>query len=239
MIDDVGLLQIVGPDGPAMFFDVVKHPLTNAAYQPSSRPTALFPPGELQFILPAHLGAPPEHRSGPLRGGDDSFPTQGVSTRAVDDLVVALGIDTGISKSEVSRICKRLDEHVDAFRNRTLGHTPFPYVYLDATYVNVRDTGLGQVVSKAIVIATGITVGGDREILGLSESEAFWGEFCRALRRRGLAGRLVISDAHDGLKAAIRKHFTGASWQRCRGIVPSSGLCRAGAGMVRVASTSG
>ena len=145
----------------------------------------------------------------------------GVSTRAVDDLVAALGIDTGISKSEVSRICKRLDEHVDAFRNRPLGHTTFPYIYLDATYVNVRDAGLGQVVSKAIVIATGITAGGDREILGLavgdSESEAFWGEFCRTLRRRGLGGvRLVISDAHEGLKAAIRKHFTGASWQRCR-----------------------
>ena len=145
----------------------------------------------------------------------------GVSTRSVDDLVAALGIDTGISKSEVSRICKRLDEHVDAFRNRPLGHTAFPYVYLDATYVNVRDTALGQVVSKAIVIATGITAGGDREILGLavgdSESEAFWGEFSRSLRRRGLSGvRLVISDAHEGLKAAIRKHFTGASWQRCR-----------------------
>ena len=144
-----------------------------------------------------------------------------MSTRSVDDLVAALGIDAGISKSEVSRICKRLDEHVDAFRNRSLGHTAFPYVYLDATYVNVRDSALGQVVLKAIVIVTGITACGDREVLGLaagdSESEAFWGEFCRSLRRRGLGGvRLVISDAHEGLKAAIRKHFTGTSWQRCR-----------------------
>jgi putative transposase len=79
----------------------------------------------------------------------------GVSTRSVDDLVAALDVDTGISKSEVSRICKRLNEHVDAFRNRPLGHIAFPYVYLDATHVNVRDTALGQVVSKAIVIATG------------------------------------------------------------------------------------
>jgi putative transposase len=145
----------------------------------------------------------------------------GVSTRSVDDLVAALGVDTGISKSEVSRICKRLDEHVDAFRNRTLGHTRFPYVYLDATYVHVRDEHLKQVVSKAIVIATGITATGEREVLGLaigdSESETFWAEFVRSLKRRGLAGvRLVISDAHEGLRAAIRKHFSGASWQRCR-----------------------
>jgi putative transposase len=145
----------------------------------------------------------------------------GVSTRSVDDLVAALGVDTGISKSEVSRICKGLDEHVDAFRNRPLGHIGFPYVYLDATYVHVRDAALGQVVSKAVVIATGVTATGDREVLGLgvgdSESEAFWSEFCRSLRRRGLGGvRLVISDAHEGLKTAIRKHFSGASWQRCR-----------------------
>src|SRR5437868_2769029 len=146
---------------------------------------------------------------------------QGVSTRSVDDLVQALGIDTGISKSEVSRICQGLDEHVEQFRNRPLGHVGFPYVYLDATYVNVRDAALGQVVSKAVVIATGITAVGDREVLGVglgdSESETFWAEFCRSLRRRGLGGvRLVISDAHEGLKAAIRKHFQGAGWQRCR-----------------------
>lgn len=144
----------------------------------------------------------------------------GVSTRAVDELVVAMG-GCGISKSEVSRICAGLDERVDAFRTRTLGHTLFPYVYLDATYVNVRDDALGQVVSRAVVVATGITAQGDREVLGIdigdSEDETFWARFLRSLRKRGLAGvRLVISDAHAGLKAAIRKCFTGSSWQRCR-----------------------
>ena len=145
----------------------------------------------------------------------------GVSTRSVDSLVAALGVDTGISKSEVSRICAGLDQRVAAFRNRTLGHTEFPYVYLDATYVHVRDDALGQVVSRAVVIATGITIKGDREILGVdigdSEDATFWTAFLRSLKKRGLAGvRLVISDAHEGLKAAIRKCFQGASWQRCR-----------------------
>jgi putative transposase len=145
----------------------------------------------------------------------------GVSTRAVDDLVAAMGIDTGISKSEVSRICAGLDERVDAFRNRTLGHTSFPYVYLDATYVHVRDDDLGQVVSRAVVVATGITAAGDREVLGVdigdSEDETFWTRFLRSLRKRGLVGvRLVISDAHAGLIASIRKIMIGASWQHCR-----------------------
>ena len=110
----------------------------------------------------------------------------GVSTRAVDDLVEAMGMDTGISKSEVSRICAGLDERVAAFRGRTLGHVGFPYVYLDATYVHVRDDALGQVVSRAVVVATGITAGGDREILGVdigdSEDETFWTGFLRSLR---------------------------------------------------------
>ena len=145
----------------------------------------------------------------------------GVSTRSVDDLVAAMGVDTGISKSEVSRICAALDERVGAFRGRTLGHIAFPYVYLDATYINVRDDALGQVVSRAVVIATGITANGDREVLGVdigdSEDETFWTRFLRSLKERGLRGvRLVISDAHAGLKAAIRKCFTGSSWQRCR-----------------------
>ncbi len=145
----------------------------------------------------------------------------GVSTRAVNDLVAAAGVDTGISKSEVPRICAGLDERVDAFRNRTLGHVRFPYVYLDATYVNVRDDALGQVVSRAVVVATGITANGDREVLGVevgdSEDETFWTKFLRSLKKRGLGEvRLVISDAHEGLKAAIRKCFQGASWQRCR-----------------------
>jgi len=145
----------------------------------------------------------------------------GVSTRSVDDLVTAMGVDTGISKSEVSRICAELDERVGAFRNRTLGHVAFPYIYLDATYINVRDDALGQVVSRAVVIATGITADGSREVLGVdigdSEDETFWTRFLRSLRDRGLSGvRLVISDAHSGLKASIRKCFTGSSWQRCR-----------------------
>jgi putative transposase len=145
----------------------------------------------------------------------------GVSTRAVDDLVAAMGVGAGISKSEVSRICAGLDERVAAFRGRTLGHVTFPYVYLDATYVNVRDDALGQVVSRAVVIATGITADGAREVLGVdvgdSEDETFWTGFLRSLKARGLGGvRLVISDAHAGLKASIRRCFTGASWQRCR-----------------------
>lgn len=144
----------------------------------------------------------------------------GVSTRKVDDLVKALGVD-GISKSEVSRICGGLDERVAAFRNRTLGHTEFPYVYLDAIYVHVRDDALGQVVSRAIVVATGVTAQGGREVLGVdvgdSEAETFWTAFLRSLKARGLSGvRLVISDAHEGLRAAIRKNLQGSSWQRCR-----------------------
>ena len=145
----------------------------------------------------------------------------GVSTRSVDDLVAAMGVEAGISKSEVSRICAGIDERVAAFRNRTLGHVEFPYVYLDATYVNVRDDALGQVVSRAVVVATGITANGNREVLGVdigdSEDETFWGRFLRSLKDRGLTGvRLVISDAHAGLRNAIARHFQGASWQRCR-----------------------
>ena len=149
----------------------------------------------------------------------------GVSTRSVDDLVQALGIDTGISKSEVSRICADLDGMVAAFRSRTLGHTPFPYVYLDATYLHVRETARadlpGQVVSKAVVVATGITATGGREVLGLavgdSEDETFWRAFLTDLKHRGLSGvRLVISDQHAGLVKALRRSFQGAAHQRCR-----------------------
>ena len=143
----------------------------------------------------------------------------GVSTRKVDDLVAALGIDTGISKSEVSRICTELDGVVATFRDRSLSHIAFPYVFLDATYVKAHDGA--SVVSKAIVIATGVTVTGDREVLGLavgdSEDGAFWTAFLRSLRARGLAGvRLVISDAHEGLKGAIAAVLLGSAWQRCR-----------------------
>jgi putative transposase len=144
----------------------------------------------------------------------------GVSTRAVDDLVAALGIASGIKKSEVSRICAGLDEIVGAFRTRQLDHVEFPYIYLDATYLHVRNT-TSQVVSMAVVVATGITANGDREILGVdigdSEDETFWRGFLRSLRARGLSGvKLVISDQHAGLVAAITKSFQGASHQRCR-----------------------
>ena len=123
----------------------------------------------------------------------------GVSTRAVDDLVAALGIDAGISKSEVSRICAGLDEQVTAFRRRGLHHTTFPYVFLDATYLHVRRAG--QVASMAVVVATGVTATGGREILGVdvgdSEDEVFSRAFLRSLKERGLAGvGLVISDQH-------------------------------------------
>ena len=143
----------------------------------------------------------------------------GVSTRKVDDLVVALGIDAGVKKSEVSRICGELDSVVADFRDRSLGHIGFPYVFLDATYVKAHAGA--SVVSKAVVIATGVTAKGDREVLGLavgdSEDGAFWTAFLRSLRSRGLGGvRLVISDAHEGLKGAIEAVLLGAAWQRCR-----------------------
>ncbi|MEU9446432.1 IS256 family transposase [Streptomyces sp. NPDC048304] len=143
----------------------------------------------------------------------------GVSTRAVDDLVKALGADTGISKSEVSRICGELDEPLCAFRTRPLDHVRFPYVYLDATYCKARVNH--QIVSQAVVIATGITEDGGREVLGLmvgdSETEVFWSEFLRSLRERGLSGvRLVIADHHSGLVKAIHKVMLGAAYQRCR-----------------------
>jgi putative transposase len=143
----------------------------------------------------------------------------GVSTRKVDDLVAALGAASGISKSEVSRICAGLDAEMAAFRQRRLDHVEFPYVFADATYLKGRIRG--QVVSRAVVVATGIAMTGEREVLGCAvgdtEDEAFWAEFFRSLRERGLHGvRLVISDAHLGLKAAIAKCFVGAAWQRCR-----------------------
>ena len=143
----------------------------------------------------------------------------GTSTRKVDDLVRALGVDSGISKSEVSRICAELDTEVAAFRSRSLVHTAFPYVFLDATYLKARVDG--RVVSRAVVIATGVTADGGREVLGLdvgdSEDGAFWTAFLRGLRARGLAGvQLVVSDAHTGLRQAIGAVLAGTAWQRCR-----------------------
>jgi transposase-like protein len=141
----------------------------------------------------------------------------GVSTRKVDDLVKALGLD-GISKSEVSRICAELDPVVEAFRTRPL-NGEHPYVWLDATYHKVRMDG--RVVSQATVVAIGVTLDGERQILGVdvgaSEDRGFWTAFLRSLVKRGLAGvRLVISDAHEGLKQAISTVISGAAWQRCR-----------------------
>lgn len=140
----------------------------------------------------------------------------GLSTRKVDDLVQALGM-TGISKSQVSALCRDIDERVDSFLNRPIDGE-WPYLWLDATYLKVRKGG--RVVSVAAIIACGVNQDGRREILGLglgeSEAQVFWVEFLRSLRQRGLSGvQLVVSDAHEGLKAAIEQVFS-ASWQRCR-----------------------
>jgi putative transposase len=150
----------------------------------------------------------------------------GTSTRKVDDLVVAMGADTGISKSEVSRICADLDVEVAAFRDRSLAETAFPYVFLDACFCKARIGGDrrgrgSRVAAQAVVIATGVSADGRREVLGFdvgdSESGAFWTAFLRSLKARGLAGvQLVISDAHTGLKTAVASTLLNASWQRCR-----------------------
>ena len=140
----------------------------------------------------------------------------GVSTRKVDDLVQAMGL-TGISKSQVSKLCKDIDERVNAFLDRPL-EGEWPYLWLDATYLRQREGG--RVVSVAAIIAVAVNTAGKREIVGLhigpSEAETFWSGFLKSLVRRGLRGvKLVISDAHEGLKAAIAK-VMGATWQRCR-----------------------
>ena len=141
----------------------------------------------------------------------------GVSTRKVDELVKALGLD-GISKSQVSRICQELDAVVEPFRTRQLTEE-YPYLWVDATYHKVRVDG--RVVSQATAVAVGVTADGERHVLGVdagaSEDGAFWTAFLRSLVRRGLRGvRLVVSDAHEGLKLAVGKVLGGASWQRCR-----------------------
>jgi putative transposase len=141
---------------------------------------------------------------------------KGISTRKVDDLVQALGM-TGISKSQVSRLCAELDERVEAFLNREI-RGQWPYLWLDATYVKSRERG--AVDNQAVVVAVAVNAEGRRETLGMAvgpaETEAFWTDFLRGLTRRGLSGvRLVISDAHEGLKQAIAK-VVGATWQRCR-----------------------
>lgn len=141
---------------------------------------------------------------------------QGISTRSVDDLVKAMGM-SGISKSQVSRLCGEIDDKIATFLNRPL-EGEWPYVWLDATYLKVRQDG--RIVSVAVIIAVGVNADGRREVLGMtigaSEAETFWTDFLRSLARRGLRGvKLVVSDAHEGLKAAIAK-VLNASWQRCR-----------------------
>jgi putative transposase len=143
----------------------------------------------------------------------------GVSTRRVEDLVAALGI-AGISKSEVSRICAGLDAEVEAFRQRPLAGECYPYLWLDATYVKVRDGG--RVVSMAVLVAIGVSGTGERRVLGLdlaagNDEGNAWAGFVRGLLERDLFGvRLVISDAHRGIVDAVRSQLLGAAWQRCR-----------------------
>ncbi|CAK6697031.1 MULTISPECIES: IS256 family transposase [unclassified Synechococcus] len=153
----------------------------------------------------------------------------GVSTRKLDALVGALGSQSGISKSQVSRICQEIDQQVQAFLSRPLQESGYAYVYLDATYLKGRLGKALQVCSRAVVVAMGVNVDGRRELLGLkvgdSETEGFWSEFlasliaagfCEAVER-GLTGvKLVISDAHVGLTKAIRRQLQGCVWQRCR-----------------------
>ena len=140
----------------------------------------------------------------------------GVSTRSVDELVKAMGM-SGISKSQVSRLCEEIDDRVKAFLTRPI-EGDWPYLWIDATYVKVRQNG--RIVSVAVIVAVGVNGDGRREILGMdigpSEAETFWTAFLRKLARRGLRGvKLVISDAHEGIKAAVAKVLS-ATWQRCR-----------------------
>ena len=161
---------------------------------------------------------------------------QGISTRSVDDLVKALGME-GISKSQVSRLCEQIDERVHTFLDRPI-EGDWPYVWLDATYVKARRDH--HIVSVAIIVAVGVNTDGRREVLGMtvghSEAEPFWVEFLRGLTRRGLRGvKLVVSDAHEGLKAAITKVLS-ATWQRCRVHFMRNALAYAGKSQRRIVS---
>jgi transposase-like protein len=161
---------------------------------------------------------------------------QGISTRSVDDLVKAMGME-GVSKSQVSRLCGEIDERVNAFLTRPI-EGDWPYVWLDATYIKVRRDH--RIVSAAVIVAVGVNTDGRREVLGMttghSEAEPFWVEFLRSLARRGLRGvKLVISDAHEGLKAAITKVLS-ATWQRCRVHFMRNALSYAGKTQKRVVS---
>jgi putative transposase len=155
---------------------------------------------------------------------------QGVSTRSVDELVKAMGM-SGISKSQVSRLCADIDERVNAFLNRPI-EGDWPYLWIDATYMKVREAG--RIVSVAVIIAVGVNTDGVREVLGMavgpSEAEPFWTSFLRSLTRRGLRGvKLVIADSHEGLKAAAAKVLK-ATWQRCKVHFLRNALAHAGKG---------
>lgn len=159
---------------------------------------------------------------------------QGVSTRSVDELVKAMGM-SGISKSQVSRLCAEIDERVHAFLDRPI-EGDWPYLWIDATYLKVREAG--RIVSVAVIIAVAVNTDGVREVLGMaigpSEAEPFWTSFLRSLTRRGLRGvKLVISDAHVGLKAAAAKVLK-ATWQRCRVHFLRNALAHAGKGQRQV-----
>ena len=161
---------------------------------------------------------------------------QGISTRSVDDLVKALGM-SGISKSQVSRLCAEIDGRVQAFLERPI-EGDWPYLWIDATYVKARAEG--RIVSMAVIVAVGVNGDGRREVLGMdigpSEAETFWTGFLRKLARRGLRGvKLVISDAHEGIKAAVSKVLT-ATWQRCRVHFMRNALAHAGRSGRRVVS---
>ncbi len=155
---------------------------------------------------------------------------QGVSTRSVDELVKAMGM-SGISKSQVSRLCTEIDERVHAFLDRPI-EGDWPYLWIDATYMKVREAG--RIVSVAVIIAVAVNTDGVREVLGMavgpSEAEPFWTAFLRSLTRRGLRGvKLVIADSHEGLKAAAAKVLK-ATWQRCKVHFLRNALAHAGKG---------
>jgi transposase-like protein len=161
---------------------------------------------------------------------------QGVSTRSVDDLVKAMGM-SGISKSQVSRLCEEIDGKVKVFLERPI-EGDWPYIWVDATYLKVRRGG--RIASVAVIIAVGVNSDGRREVLGMeigtSEAEPIWTEFLRKLTRRGLRGvKLVVSDAHEGIKAAITKVLC-ATWQRCRVHFMRNALAHAGKSGRRVVS---
>ena len=161
----------------------------------------------------------------------------GVSTRSVDDLVQAMGC-SGVSKSQVSRLCAEIDERVQAFVQRPI-EEEWPYLWLDAIYVKVRQNG--RIVSVAVTIAVGVNSDGRREVLGLavgpSEAETFWLDFLRSLARRGLRGvKLVISDCHEGLKSAVSR-VLHAAWQRCRVHFMRNAMAHAGKTQRRIVST--